>query len=60
MELESPGRHLRGRLPHATLEVVPGAGHLLAADVTGVLRREIERILSSADAAARGPARNDS
>jgi pimeloyl-ACP methyl ester carboxylesterase len=39
--------HLRGRLPHATLEVVPGAGHMLAADVAGVLREQLERILST-------------
>jgi pimeloyl-ACP methyl ester carboxylesterase len=39
--------HLRGLLPHATLEVVPGAGHLLAADVAGVLRAQLERIVST-------------
>lgn len=46
--------HLRGMLPHATLEVVPGGGHMLAADVTGVLRQQIERILST-DVAGRDP-----
>ena len=46
--------HLRGLLPHATLDVVPGAGHMLAADV-GVLREQLERTLS-ADVAGRGAA----
>ncbi len=39
--------YLRGRLPHALLEVVPGAGHMLAADVGGVLREQLQRILST-------------
>ena len=39
--------HLRELLPHATLEVVPGAGHMLAADVAGVLREHLERILAT-------------
>jgi pimeloyl-ACP methyl ester carboxylesterase len=45
--------HLRGLLPHATLEIVPSAGHLLAADVAGVLRAQLERILST-DVAGQG------
>jgi pimeloyl-ACP methyl ester carboxylesterase len=45
--------YLRGRLLHATLEVVPGAGHMLAADVAGVLREQLERILST-DVAGQG------
>jgi pimeloyl-ACP methyl ester carboxylesterase len=40
--------HLRVLLPHATLQVVPGAGHLLAADV-GVLREQLERVLSAGE-----------
>ncbi len=36
-------RYLRSHLPHATLEVVPGAGHLIAADVTGPLREWLAR-----------------
>jgi pimeloyl-ACP methyl ester carboxylesterase len=39
--------HLRAALPHATFEVMPGAGHMLAADVAGVLRRQLEGILST-------------
>jgi pimeloyl-ACP methyl ester carboxylesterase len=45
--------HLRELLPHATLEVLPGAGHMLAADVAGVLREYLERILST-DVAGHG------
>jgi pimeloyl-ACP methyl ester carboxylesterase len=48
--------YLRGRLPAATLEVVPGAGHLIAADVTGAIRERFQRLLLT-DAAAQGSAR---
>jgi pimeloyl-ACP methyl ester carboxylesterase len=48
-------RYLKGRLPGATLEVVAGAGHMIAADVSGGLRGRLERILL-ADAAAQAPA----
>jgi pimeloyl-ACP methyl ester carboxylesterase len=47
--------HLRGRFPRATFEVVLGAGHLIAADVTGVLREQLKRILLT-DAAGHGSA----
>ena len=45
--------HLRELLAHATLDVVPGAGHMLAADVAGAFREHLERILST-DTAGHG------
>ncbi len=40
-------RYLRARLPRATFEVVPGAGHLLAADLMGILRERLNSLLAT-------------
>jgi pimeloyl-ACP methyl ester carboxylesterase len=47
--------YLRAQFLFATLEVVPGAGHLIAADVTGAIRERFERLLLT-DAATQGSA----
>jgi len=38
-------RYLKARLPRATFEVVPGAGHLIAANLLGVTPDRLRRIL---------------
>jgi pimeloyl-ACP methyl ester carboxylesterase len=39
--------YLKARFPQATLEVVPGAGHLIAADVRGPMREQLTQIVSA-------------